>query len=103
MARVLTLPLTVAANGSMSTITQDHPTEIAQSVALLLATRPGERRTLPEYGLADPVFAGLDPAVVAEVIAEWEPRADAQLIETATAGIEQTTVVHLANDTPVEA
>lgn len=98
MARVLTLPLAVAANGSMSTVTQDNAAEITQSVALLLDTRPGDRRTLPDYGLPDPVFSGIDAALVAEVITDWEPRADAQLIETLTNGSEQNTTVHLVEE-----
>ena len=98
MARVLTLPLAVAPNGSIATVTQDHPAEIAQSVALLLDTRPGDRRTLPDYGLPDPVFDGVDPTLVAEVIAEWEPRAEPDLIETVTDGLVQNTVVHLVEE-----
>lgn len=98
MARVLALPFALAANGSLATITQDHPAEITQSVALLLDTRPGDRRTLPDYGLPDYVFAGrgLDPAVVGEVVAEWEPRADPDTIETVSSGVEQRVAIHLA-------
>lgn len=99
MARVLALPLTVTVGGAMSTITQDHPAEIAQSVALLLDTRPGERRTLPDYGLPDQLFAGgLDEALVAEVIAEWEPRADADIVDTVTGGVFATATVHLVEE-----
>lgn len=98
MARVLSLPLTIAPNGSMATITQDHPAEITQSVALLLDTRPGERRTLPDYGLPDRLFGGLDPTLVDETIAEWEPRADPDLVETVTSGAHQTIAVHLREE-----
>lgn len=99
MARVLTLPLAVTAGGSMSTITQDHPAEIAQSVALLLDTRPGERRTLPDYGLPDQLFGrGFDEALVAEVVAEWEPRADAEIVDTVTTGANTTTTVNLVEE-----
>lgn len=101
MARVLTLPLAVTANGRTATVTQGHPAEIAQSVALLLATQPGDRRTLPDYGLPDPLFSGVDPQVVAEVVEEWEPRADTELIDVVVSGIEQTATVHLANDQPI--
>lgn len=97
MARVLTLPLTMTSDGSLATITQGHPAEIAQSVGLLLATQPGDRRALPDYGLPDPVFAGVDHQVLLEVVAEWEPRADAELIETSIAGAVESTTVHLAD------
>lgn len=99
MARVLSLPLTIAPNGSMATITQDHPAEITQSVALLLDTRPGDRRTLPDYGLPDYLFRGYDPALVDEVIAEWEPRADPEMVDTTSmSGGHQQIAVHLREE-----
>lgn len=100
MARVLTLPLEVTANGSLATVTQDHPAEVAQSVGLLLDTRPGERRTLPDYGYPDRLFAvgGLDEALIAETVAEWEPRADAEIVDTVTSGSTTSTTVHLTEE-----
>lgn len=99
MARVLSLPLAVTAGGMMSTITQDHPAEIAQSVALLLDTIPGDRRTLPDYGLPDQLFGlGLDEALIAEVVAEWEPRADADIVDTVLVGANVSATVHLTEE-----
>lgn len=98
MARVLALPFRLTPSGSLATITQDHPAEITQSVALLLDTRPGDRRTLPDYGLPDYLFSGLDPAIVGEVVAEWEPRADPDTIETVTSGVEQRIAVQLSSE-----
>jgi phage baseplate assembly protein W len=99
MARVLALPLTVTAAGQMATITQDHPAEITQSVALLLDTRPGERRTLPDYGLPDQLFGrGFDESLVAEVVAEWEPRADPEIVDTVTSGSHTSATVHLVEE-----
>lgn len=99
MARVLTLPLTVATSGAFATVTQDSAAELSQSVALLLDTRPGDRRTLEDYGLPDPLFGGVDPSIVAEVIADWEPRADPDSIELVTDGAEQIVGVHLTEET----
>lgn len=93
MARTLTLPLKVAADGQMASITQDHPAEIAQSLALLLATRVGERRVNPDYGLPDPTFDVVSSELIETAAAEWEPRADIAAIDTAAAG--QPTRVHL--------
>lgn len=102
MARTLTLPLKIAADGTLGSITQGHPAEIAQSVGLLLATRPGDRRVNPEYGYPDPVH--LDPyaaAVQSEiaqgVVAEWEPRASITDADTALSDgtVTETTRVHL--------
>jgi len=100
MPRVLTLPLTVAANGSIATISQDHPAEVGQSVALLLDTRPGERRTLPDYGLTDMLFEGYDTDDIADAVTEWEPRATTDIVQTVTtaAGVQALTV-HLTEET----
>lgn len=75
MALTLTLPLGVASNGSLGTLVQGSPEELAQSIGLLVSTRPGERRAEPGYGLVDPIGTGLRPDVVTAAIADWEDRA----------------------------
>ena len=76
MPQHLALPLRLASDGRFAALDQDTPEEVAQSVALLLATRPGERRSVPGFGMVDPLGAGLDPSAVADAIEEWEDRAD---------------------------
>ena len=89
MAEHLAFPIKVASQG-LATVEQDTDPDLVQSVALLLNTRPGERRSVPEYGLPDPVFGGVDPTDVRAVVAEWEDRADLEQLEidltTAAAG-----------------
>ncbi|NGZ99388.1 hypothetical protein G5V59_00170 [Nocardioides sp. W3-2-3] len=51
----LAFPIAVTSQG-LATVEQDSDADIRQSVALLLNTRPGERRSEPNYGLPDPVF-----------------------------------------------
>lgn len=75
MALALTLPLTVTANGRLGTLVQGSPEELAQSIGLLMATRPGERAAVPDYGLPDALGRGLRRDDVVAVIGEWEPRA----------------------------
>lgn len=70
------MPLILTSAGGFGVLDQDTPVEITNSLALLLDTRPGERRCVPEYGLPDPLGRGVDPIEVAELIEEWEPRAD---------------------------
>lgn len=96
MARTLTLPLAISAGGSFRTVTHGHPAEIAQSVALLLDTEPGERRSNPDYGFTSPVFEGVTPELIDAAVAEWEPRADPEHIDITSVGAEQTTTVTLA-------
>lgn len=79
---MLTLALPLRMAGSrLATVETDSDEEIAQSVALLLDTRPGERRSVPEYGLPDPLFSGVDLDVIADVVDEWEPRATPLFLE----------------------
>lgn len=81
MPKHLAFPIRVSAAGSLTALEQDSEQEIAQSVALLVATTPGERRSVPEYGMPDPVFGGVSQEDVSDVIAEWEDRADPAFVE----------------------
>lgn len=94
MARHLAFPIAVA-DGKLATLDQDSPAEVSQSVALLLSTEPGERQASPDYGYPSPLGRGVDPEEVADLIGEWEDRADPALVEvTMTAVAEQRTVVY---------
>lgn len=99
----LHLPLRVSPAGPLATTEQDSPTEVAQSVALLLATRPRERRSVSAYGTPDPLFTGLDPDTVTATITQWEPRADPALIDTVAAGDTQWATVWPAGGPDQEA
>lgn len=97
----LSLPLAVAPNGRLAGHVDDAPTAVVQSLALLLDTRPGERRSAVEYGLPDHLFTttGIDPAIVAGVAAEWEERATPVDVETAHHAYEQHLRVHPSEET----
>jgi phage baseplate assembly protein W len=86
VATHLAFPITVGTK-SLATVTQDSNQDVAQSVALLLNTRPGERRSVPEYGLPDPVFDHLEETEVLAVVGQWEPRAE----------LDMTNIQNLAN------
>jgi phage baseplate assembly protein W len=93
----LSLPLQVAADGGMVTVAQDSPAEISQSVALLLSTRVGERRSVPDYGSDDPLGTGLSPNDVTAVVEQWEDRADPATVEIVATGIEEYVEVYPAD------
>jgi phage baseplate assembly protein W len=98
----LSLPLQVAADGALAAVEQDTPAEVAQSVALLLSTRPGERRSVPDYGSDDPMFSGLTTEDVYAAVEMWEDRADPVTVEFIASGIEQYAEVYPnANDEEV--
>lgn len=92
---MLQLPITIDDTGRLATHVHDSEADINQSVGLLLATRPGERRSVPDYGLPDPLFtlAGLRESQVRDVVEEWEERADITAIdELAAAAADDVTV-----------
>lgn len=77
MVEHLSLPLRVTPSGRMAGNEQDSARDIAESLALLFATRPGERRSVPGYGSPELLFATrpqVDGLVAAAT--DWEERAD---------------------------
>lgn len=90
MTRHLAAPLRLSGSGSLVTLAQDGPQEVAQSVALLVATRPGERRSEPGYGTRDGLFVTGSPAspypdtqALLAAVSQWEPRADPAALDVA--------------------
>lgn len=94
MARTLALPLVVGRDGALGALEQDTPEELAQSVGLLLDTRPGERAAVPDYGLPQPLGTGLQPDEVVDVINQWEERAVDSRVEDLVAQVVQDATVH---------
>lgn len=67
-------------NGKSVVVTeQDMDDEILDCLEVLLTTERGERIELPDYGLPDPLFVqgGMSLETIQQVIATWEPRANA--------------------------
>ncbi|HTW17089.1 MAG TPA: GPW/gp25 family protein [Nocardioides sp.] len=93
MPRTLALPIVIGHDDGLATHEQDSEPEIAQSVALLIDTRPGERTAIPDYGMPDPIGAGLDLSVLADVVLEWEERADPVDVELLVSFADQAATV----------
>lgn len=89
----LSLPLRAA--GRMSTVEPGSRVAVAQAVGLLLDTRPGERRSVPGYGLPSALFSvgGVDPAQLVPVVQQWHPDADPLAVSVALSGTTQTVTV----------
>jgi hypothetical protein len=62
---------------NMKFVEQDTPAEVAQCVAFVLSTQPGELVPTPALGMPDPTFreGGATEAEIAEALHRWEPRA----------------------------
>ena len=72
----LALPLRVDATGRLATVEQDSADEIAQNVAVILATAEGSRVEVPEFGVPRVEFSSRITAnEIAAAVEEWELRA----------------------------
>lgn len=87
MPQHLRLPLAVGPTGRLATVAADDVEDVAQSLAVLAATRVGERLSVPEYGSPAQLF-GQAPSVddLRGAAARWEPRAAPYAIEITGTG-----------------
>lgn len=91
----LALPLAVTPAGRLAALEQDSRVEVGQSLGLLIATPPGDRRSVPDYGVPDPVFGGLSPDDIRAAAREFEDRADPMTIDDVSTSVrEQHAVVY---------
>lgn len=74
--RPLSHPFRLGPDGRAVTITAGSDEHIAQQLALLQLTRPGEHPLAPEYGTADPTFDAVDPAETTVKARLFTPDAD---------------------------
>ena len=72
----LALPLRVSGTGRFAAVEQDSSAELAQNVAVVLATPVGSRVEVPDFGSPSGDFIGPDVAGMVAAVEEWEPRAD---------------------------
>lgn len=82
----LAVPFALDGRGHARTVEQDTVTEVGQCVAVLLATRPGDRLVVPGYGIDDRTFDtadGIDDESIADAVAEWEPRVTVDITRAA--------------------
>jgi phage baseplate assembly protein W len=70
------LPLRLDAAGRLAVLEQDSADEIAQCVAVVMATPEGSRIEVPEFGVPRYEFRTPNAADIIAAVTEWEPRAD---------------------------
>lgn len=57
-------PFRLSGDGSVQTHEQDTDAYLAERIALLVGTQPGERPLVPAFGINDPAFGGLSLTAV---------------------------------------
>lgn len=73
MPAVLAHPVRLLPAGNLATVEAGTTAEHAQSLAILIASRRGERPLAPTYGITDPAFDALDAGELAAVVAVFGP------------------------------
>ena len=66
----------VDAFGQLLVTEQDSYSEVSNSVEMLVGTLPGQRPTVPTYGVPDLTFTRINDADLVRLIDIWEPRAN---------------------------
>lgn len=56
MPRLISFPFRIDGTGAIASVDQDSDPEIEEQLAIAALTRPGERITVPTFGVADPAF-----------------------------------------------
>jgi hypothetical protein len=82
MARVLSFPFRLAANGSVVTVEQDTEQANAEELGTLLGTLLGERPLVPDYGVDDSTFGELDEGAVVAAVELFGPPVTIESVET---------------------
>jgi phage baseplate assembly protein W len=73
MARILSYPFRLGAGGTVAVVDQDSDAAQVEQLAVLVLTRTGERGAVPDFGLRDPAFRGVDVSELVGAVARWGP------------------------------
>lgn len=71
---MLAFPFSFDSYGNASTVSQGSDLHMAQQISQFIQTRLGELPLAPVYGIADPVFRGIDPSEIIAGISVFHPQ-----------------------------
>lgn len=86
MARSLSHPFRLDANGAAVTVDQATDAANAEALAVLVLTRPGERPVFAGFGLADPAFSGFRLEDLTAAVELWGPDVAVRTVDLAYDG-----------------
>ena len=94
MARLISFPFRLDATGAVASVEQDSDSEIDEQIAVAMLTRPGERFTVPTFGVNDPAFDGFLLSALQRHCIDFGPDVDVTTVETnrKTEGREQVVI-----------
>lgn len=54
--QLLSFPFRLQSNGRLATVEQDSDDHVAEELAIIVLSQPGERDLVPDFGVNDPAF-----------------------------------------------
>lgn len=83
MPRLISFPMRLDGTGSIASVEQDTDPEIEEQLAIATLTRPGERITVPTFGIGDPAFDRLQLAALQKHLLDFGPDVHVAAVEAA--------------------
>lgn len=72
----MAFPFRLDSTGSVATVEQGSDPEIEQQIVLAMTVRPGERITVPTFGVSDPAFVGFEQGALQRHLDDFGPQID---------------------------
>lgn len=93
MPRLMSFPFRLDPTGNIASVDQDSDDEIEEQLAIAALTRPGERITVPTFGVMDAAFNHFQvPALVRHCI-DFGPRVQIETVDIQPVGSDQERVL----------
>lgn len=73
MPRLISFPLRLDGSGAFASVEQGSDAEIEEQIAIGMLTRPGERITVPTFGVNDPAFNTFLPGALTRQCQDFGP------------------------------
>lgn len=82
MPRLISFPFRIDGTGAVASVDQDSDPEIEEQLAVAALTRPGERITVPTFGVADPAFDRFQLAALQRHCLDFGPDVVVSMVST---------------------
>lgn len=94
VVRLMAFPFRLDGAGFVVTVEPDTDAAIEQQIALAMMCRPGERVTVPTFGVRDPAFVGFEQSALQRHLDDFGPDVEVTTlrIDRAAEGREQVVV-----------
>lgn len=83
MVSVWSFPFRVGGDGSIATVEEGSDRAVEEAIAVAMLTRPGERITVPTFGVVDPAFAGVEAGALQRHLDDFGPNVVVTSVVTA--------------------